>query len=600
MLSFFSRRVQAALRAALALSAASWLLDAAGGYGAESTAPFTNVRRQFTAASSLGADAVTAAAVSSSARRAWLDADAPKRGDSDFAAAYAPVDSPLRRLFAPVANSAAACAAVGSGEIGVCATRTLVGALRAGLPCAAYSIGERDGSWHAIYAASVRAAAPACDVRNFSVAEAFGDGALSTESSRMWWAPDGYAFVLQPLRRLLRRFGHERLAALRIDAPAFAWDLALGTEWFRLSVGQLQLRLPLANRSIADVDEVLRAIGSAGFVCARFDVQLGFESAARGSSLALLAMLDVTFVSSDDNAAVPADWDDPTEPLIITGTSSNHVSGLHGLLRSIVEQSAGDSGASGLPAITVHIWDLGLTPGELAALHAAFPPSNEASLSSLSAKKNALPLARTNTSAHVRHITVRFHYFTFDFGAVPAHFALARETYAWKAEIVGREILDLEDSRCYNPVLWLDAGDRVTSPLEKILGAVRKNGASSAHSSGYAMTWTHPLMVSFFADRRWLRSVGDFTATDTPCAGCTIALDRDNARTLSRIVRRWRTCAWREECIAPPGSSRANHRQDQAALTLLFIAADVPKRCGYDSPISKGILTHAGGRRRIL
>jgi hypothetical protein len=442
-------------------------------------------------------------------------------------------------------------------------------------------------------------------VRNFSVEEAFGDGALSTESSRMWWAPNGYAFVTQPLRRLLRRFGHERLAALRVDAPAVAWDLALGTEWFRLSVGQLQLRLPLANRSIADVDEVLRAIESAGFVCARFDVQLGFESSAKGASLAarsdiiMSAMLDITFVSSDVNAAVPADWDDPTEPLIVTGASSNHANGLHGLLRSIVEQSSGDSGSSGLPGITVHIWDLGLTPGELAALQAAFPPSNETSLSSLSAKKYTLPLARTNSLAHARHITVRFQYFTFDFGAVPAHFALARETYAWKAEIVGREILDLEGSRGYNPVLWLDAGDRVTSPLGKILGAVRENGASSADSSGYAMTWTHPLMVSFFADRRWLRSAGDFTATDTPCAGCTVALDRDNARTLSRIVRRWRTCAWREECIAPPGSSRANHRQDQAALTLLFIAADVPKRCGYDTPIGKGILTHAGGRRRL-
>uniref|UniRef100_A0A7S2SWB4 Uncharacterized protein n=1 Tax=Rhizochromulina marina TaxID=1034831 RepID=A0A7S2SWB4_9STRA len=38
----------------------------------------------------------------------------------------------------------------------------------------------------------------------------------------------------------------------------------------------------------------------------------------------------------------------------------------------------------------------------------------------------------------------------------------------------------------------------------------------------------------------------------------------------SRVMERWHTCAMKKECICPAGSSRSNHRQDQAALTLVL------------------------------
>jgi hypothetical protein len=360
----------------------------------------------------------------------------------------------------------------------------------------------------------------------------------------------------------MRQLGHTRLTALHVDSPTFAWDFVLGTEWFRLSLGQLQLQLPLENRSVSDVDEVLRVFESSGFICVRFRVE--------GT------MLEVSFVASDEREILPImKWKDPREPLIVTGASSNHVHGLHGLLRSIIEQRAGEADISDHSGIAVHIWDLGLTHAELTALQSAFPPTSE-----------GRPRAKA----------VYFRYFTFDFSTVPAHFALSHKTYAWKAEIMGREILDSEESRGYNPVLWLDAGDRLVAPLEWILGEVRENGASSADSTETILRWTHPLMLSFFADRRWLRSAGDIEAGDTPCAGGVVALDRDNVRTISRIMRRWRACALRKECIAPVGSNLDNHRQDQAALTLLFFAADVPKRCIHASAISEDIAVHVGER----
>jgi hypothetical protein len=35
-------------------------------------------------------------------------------------------------------------------------------------------------------------------------------------------------------------------------------------------------------------------------------------------------------------------------------------------------------------------------------------------------------------------------------------------------------------------------------------------------------------------------------------------------------VREWCECTLRRECIAPEGSDRSNHRQDQAVFTILY------------------------------
>jgi hypothetical protein len=52
-----------------------------------------------------------------------------------------------------------------------------------------------------------------------------------------------------------------------------------------------------------------------------------------------------------------------------------------------------------------------------------------------------------------------------------------------------------------------------------------------------------------------------FAVGSTPPAASD-ALYRD-------IVVPWKRCALVKDCIAPPGSSRANHRQDQAVLSYL-------------------------------
>ena len=56
------------------------------------------------------------------------------------------------------------------------------------------------------------------------------------------------------------------------------------------------------------------------------------------------------------------------------------------------------------------------------------------------------------------------------------------------------------------------------------------------------------------------------------------------------LIRQWRKCALTKECIAPEGSSRENHRQDQAVLTLLAYQSEA--RWRRIDALSMGIRLH--------
>ena len=56
-------------------------------------------------------------------------------------------------------------------------------------------------------------------------------------------------------------------------------------------------------------------------------------------------------------------------------------------------------------------------------------------------------------------------------------------------------------------------------------------------------------------------------------------------RCVREMIQAWAACAHDAFCIAPPGSSRANHRQDQSALSILAA------RFGYAEHID---IRHAG------
>ncbi|KAK9762985.1 hypothetical protein K7432_010741 [Basidiobolus ranarum] len=152
---------------------------------------------------------------------------------------------------------------------------------------------------------------------------------------------------------------------------------------------------------------------------------------------------------------------------------------------------------------------------------------------------------------------------TFNYSMYPSFWNLKenRGEYAWKAGIIS------EVSKS-NPgiVLWMDSGNRVfPNFLVDIVDFIKKHGFYSPTSSGNVRKWTHPGLFDFFQD--------DFEsyAEEVNCNGAFIGVDSNNPEVRDTLIEPFVECARNKECIAPEGSSRANHRQDQSVLTYLVL-----------------------------
>ncbi|RCI02636.1 hypothetical protein CU098_006949 [Rhizopus stolonifer] len=173
---------------------------------------------------------------------------------------------------------------------------------------------------------------------------------------------------------------------------------------------------------------------------------------------------------------------------------------------------------------------------------------------------------------------------TFDYFKYPRFWdvAISAGEYAWKTGIVH------EASEKYaedGPLVWLDAGNIVTPEfLLTIPNVIRENGGFwSPKSSKRMKDWTHPGMYDYF------EADPDHYARNPNCNGAAIGFDLANQTIIQNVIEPWYRCGLDKDCIAPPGSSRANHRQDQAALTFLAY------RAGFSclkAPNSYNLQTH--------
>lgn len=156
--------------------------------------------------------------------------------------------------------------------------------------------------------------------------------------------------------------------------------------------------------------------------------------------------------------------------------------------------------------------------------------------------------------------------------------------YAWKTGIVHEA--SIKYTKDSNGILvWLDAGNIVTPEfLRSIATVIRKSGGFwSPRSSKHMAQWTHPGMYEYYdADP-------EEYARNSNCNGAAIGFDTSNKTIMDTIIRPWLDCGLDKNCIAPPGSSRINHRQDQAALT--FLAYRGGHKC-HKSPTYYKLQTH--------
>lgn len=146
----------------------------------------------------------------------------------------------------------------------------------------------------------------------------------------------------------------------------------------------------------------------------------------------------------------------------------------------------------------------------------------------------------------------------FDYSKYPEWFNIHIQAghYAWKPTIIYNTFLEYTDEI----IVWMDAGNVINANLQELEDFIIHNYIYSATSGGTIKEWTHPLTIQYL----------DCTNTENQnrngaCLGFNtkIGLVKD-------FITEFYNCALDKNCIAPEGSSRKNHRQDQSVFTILF------------------------------
>ena len=129
--------------------------------------------------------------------------------------------------------------------------------------------------------------------------------------------------------------------------------------------------------------------------------------------------------------------------------------------------------------------------------------------------------------------------------------------YAWKPIIVNELMQE-----CKSKVVWLDAGNLITKKIIFLKIALTASGIIVPTSSNTIRDWTHPKTIEYIGiDNKYLDS--------NNYASGLIGFDYKSKKA-NKIAELWSNFSQIQECISPLDSSRENHRQDQAVLTLLL------------------------------
>lgn len=233
---------------------------------------------------------------------------------------------------------------------------------------------------------------------------------------------------------------------------------------------------------------------------------------------------------SQPNAEVPStNTPSPARSLlVVTGASSNHHACLKHLLISMMTYE---------PGTPVVVYDLGLSVAE------------RAEISGMAAELRRFPFER-----YPPHVDIRDNC----------------GQYAWKPIIIDDLLREARTD-----ILWLDAGNLVERPLTALRRDLAVHGVYSPVSSGTIAQWTHPGTLACMKVPPEMQLRRNRNAAIVGMGGGA------NAPALE-ICRRWRALALDPACIAPSGSTRNNHRYDQAILSILLYS--LQQQFGYALP----------------
>ncbi|KAF9189720.1 hypothetical protein BGZ49_003789 [Haplosporangium sp. Z 27] len=262
-------------------------------------------------------------------------------------------------------------------------------------------------------------------------------------------------------------------------------------------------------------------------------------------------------VSSEDDLVMPDRITSSLETLnkpftIVTAASSNHFCALESFLYSLAEIMDGLERTELRPTIVVY------------------------NLGGMTSQQ----LTRMEWLKNNQYID---EYNEFDYSKYPPFWdiTVARGEYGWKAGII-KEVAD----KYRGLILWLDSGDLIALDFLRYLpGYLDQYGFWSPQSTGTFKDYTHAGLPQFYGDTL------ENYASETNCNGAALAFDASSDLIYNGLLKEWYICALTKECIAPEGSSRNNHRQDQAALTYLVKRLNFKEQCRH-FPEHYGVTVH--------
>jgi hypothetical protein len=163
--------------------------------------------------------------------------------------------------------------------------------------------------------------------------------------------------------------------------------------------------------------------------------------------------------------------------------------------------------------------------------------------------KNNIIIEKFNYEKYPDHVNLRKYHDNFN-------------TYAWKPIIIN-EVCE----KYKGIVFWFDTRNRFNKDITKLFDILKnQTPIYSPISDGTIKKWTYPSTLKYLNGEKYY---GDKYLTRQPRAGGCFGVNFDS-EVGKIIVNEWKKYALVKECIAPEGSDRSNHRQDQAILSILF------------------------------
>ncbi|CAB4571278.1 MAG: DUF1647 domain-containing protein [Actinobacteria bacterium] len=179
---------------------------------------------------------------------------------------------------------------------------------------------------------------------------------------------------------------------------------------------------------------------------------------------------------------------------------------------------------------------------------------------------------------------VIYHYF--DFSEYPEWVHINSKPvgqWAWKSVCVKKikNILILE-GKSDTTLIWSDSANIFSKISVRLDGLCKRNGLFSNYTSGSVETWTIDQTIDILDADKFRK----LQMRNAAYIGFYLGIPW-----VSDFIDEWELCCINKEIIAPFGSDRSNHRQDQSVLTILYYRYSEIYKFNTDH-IDCGVLIH--------